>query len=94
MEGEHYVIANLLTLVSGSSSLAQTSETEVVGQELVISLRSEQPSLAREDFDPAPQASKEVDRGSRLKRLPFKKKGIPALPPKHRRRECGCLNGE
>ena len=38
VEGEHYVIANLLSLVLGSSSPAQTSETEVVGRELVISL--------------------------------------------------------
>ena len=31
VEGEHYVIADFLTLVPGSSSLAQTSEIEVVG---------------------------------------------------------------
>ena len=41
VEGEHYVITNLLTLVPGSSSSAQTSETEVVDQALVISLRPE-----------------------------------------------------
>ena len=80
VEGEHYVIVDLLTLVPGSSSLAQTSETELVGQELAISLRSEQPSLAREDPDVALRASKEVDRGSRLKRLPFTKKGSPPAP--------------
>ena len=50
VEGEHHVIADLLTLVPGSSSPAQTSETEVVGQELEISFRSEQPSLDREDL--------------------------------------------
>ena len=91
-EGEHYVIADLLNLALGSSSPAQTSNTEVVVRELVISLRPEQPSLAREDSGPAPQASKEVDRGSRLERLPFTKKDShPA--PKHPRREGGCLNG-
>ena len=54
VEGEHYVIADLLTLVLGSSSLAQTFETEVVGRELAISLRFEQSSLARKDLDVAP----------------------------------------
>ena len=63
----------------------------MVGQELVISLRPEQPSLAREDSGLAPQAFKKVDRGSRLEHLPFTKKdSCPA--PKHLRRECGCLN--
>ena len=57
-EGEHYVIADLLNLALGSSSPAQTSETKVVGRELVISLRPEHPSLAREDSSLAPQASK------------------------------------
>ena len=53
-EGEHYIIANLLNLASSSSSPAHTSMTKVVGRELAISLRSEQPSLVREDSDPAP----------------------------------------
>ena len=75
MEGEHYVIADLLTLVPGSSSPTQTSKTKVVGRELAISLQPEQPSLAREDPDNAPRVSKEVDRGIRLKRLPLTKKG-------------------
>ena len=34
--------------------------TEVVGRELVISLQPEQPFSAREDFGPAPQASKKA----------------------------------
>ena len=50
VEGEHYVIADLLNLASGNSSPAQTSETEVVGRELVINLQPEQPSLSREGF--------------------------------------------
>ena len=53
VEGEHYVVVDLLTLVLGSSSPALTSETEVVGQELEISLGLEQPSLAREDSGPS-----------------------------------------
>ena len=39
VEGEHYVITDLLNLVLGSSSPDKTFGTEVVGRELVISLR-------------------------------------------------------
>ena len=53
-EGEHYVITDLLNLAPGSLFSAQTSETEVVSWELVISLQPEQPSSAREDFGLAP----------------------------------------
>ena len=80
VESEHYVIVDLLTLVPSSSSPAQTSETEVVGRELSISLRLEQPSLARENPGVTPQASKEVDKGSCLKHLPFMKKGSHPAP--------------
>ena len=80
VEGEHYVIVDLLTLVPGSSSPAQTSEAEVVGRELEMSLRLEQPSLAREDPDVTPRASKEVDKGNRLKHLSFTKKGSHPAP--------------
>ena len=46
----------------------------------MISTQSGQPSLAREDSGLVPQASKKDDRGSRLERLPFAKKGSrPAL---------------
>ena len=76
----HFIIANLLNLAPGSSSPAQTFKTEVVGQELVISLRPEQPVLAREDSRPAPQAPKEVDRGSRLERLSFTKNDSRPTP--------------
>ena len=79
MEGEHYVIADLLNLALTSSSPTKNFETEAVGQEQVISTQSGQPSLAREDFGLVPQASKKDDRGSRLERLPFAKKGsLPA----------------
>ena len=72
-EGEHYVIADLLNLAPSSSSPTQTSETEVVGLELVVSLRPKQPSLAREDSRPAPQASKKVDKGNHLEGSPSMK---------------------
>ena len=80
MEREHYIIANLLNLAPSSLSLAKTSETETVGRELVISIRSEQPSLAREDSGLVPQASKKEDRGSHFEPLPFAKKGSRPAP--------------
>ena len=58
----------------------------MVSWELVISLRPEQPSLAREDSGPVPQVSKEVDRGSRLKRLPFTKKDSSPTPQASKKR--------
>ena len=57
----------------------------MVGREFAISLRSEQPSLAREDPSVAPRASKEVDRGSRLKCLPSTKKGSHSTPQPSRK---------
>ena len=80
MEGEHYVIVDLLNLAPGSLSPAKNIKIEVVGRELVISTQPGQPSLAREDSSPTPQASKKVDRGSRLERLPFTKKGSRPAP--------------
>ena len=47
---------------------------------MVISLRPKQSSLAREDPDVAPQASKEVDRCNHLKRLPFTKNDSRPAP--------------
>ena len=79
-KGKHYVIADLLNLAPVSSPPAQTSETEVVGRELVINIRPEQPSLAREYSDPTPQAFKKVDRGSRLEGFPFTKKDSCPAP--------------
>ena len=94
VEGEHYVIADLLNLSPGSSSPAKNSEIEVVGRELVVRTQSGQPSLAREDFGFVPQESKNDDRGSYLECLPFAKKGVLVLPNKHLRREGGCLNDQ
>ena len=79
VEGEHFVIADLLSLAPGSSSPTKNPETETVGRELVISTQSRQPSLAREDSGLVSRASKKDNRGSRLERLPFTKKGsLPA----------------
>ena len=80
VEGEHYIIVDLLNLAPSNSSPSKNSETEVVGRELVISTQSGQPSLAREDSDLVPQASKKDDSGSRLNRLPFTKKGSHPSP--------------
>ena len=81
VEGERYVIVDLLNLTPGNSSPAKTSETEMtVGQELVISIQPEQPSLARDNSDLFPQASKKDDRGSRFEPLPFAKKGSRPAP--------------
>ena len=46
----------------------------------MISTQSGQPSLAREDYGLVPHASKKDDRGSRLERLPFAKKGSRPAP--------------
>ena len=81
VEGEHYVITDLLNLAPSSSSPAKNFETEVIGQELMICTQFEQPSLAREDFGLVPQASKKDDKGSCLERLPFVKKGFSFCPP-------------
>ena len=52
----------------------------MVSRELVISLRPEQPSLAKEDSGLAPQASKKVGRGSRLEGFPLTKKDSRPVP--------------
>ena len=80
MEGEHYMIANLLSLAPSSLAPAKNVETEMVGGELVISTHSGYPSLAREDSGPILEASKKDNRGSRLERLSFKKKGSCPAP--------------
>ena len=82
VEGEHYVIADLLNLAPGSSSPAKNLEIEAVGLELVISTQPEQLSLAREDSGPVPQVSKKDNMNSHLEHLPFSKKvSRPATPP-------------
>ena len=58
LEGEHFVTADLLSLIPGSSSPAREAKSEATGQELVISTQPAQPSSASEDSDPTPQASR------------------------------------
>ena len=80
MEGEHYIIVDLLNLALSSSSPAKNLEIEAVGQELVISTQPKQRSLAREDSGPVPQISRKDSRGSCLERLPLTKKGSRVSP--------------
>ena len=58
VEGEHYVTADLLNLLPGSSSLSKEQEIEAVDRELGICALPEQPSSASEHLGPAPQASR------------------------------------
>ena len=80
MEGEHYVIADLLNFAPGSSSPTKNLKIEAVGLELVISTQPGQPSLAREDSGHVPQISRKDNRGSRLEPLPLTKKGSRPVP--------------
>ena len=91
VDGEHYVIADLLNLASGSSSPAKNFETEAVGRELVISTKFGQPSLAREDSGLIPQEFKKTI-GVAVSRVSLLQKRVLVLPPKHLRREDGCPN--
>ena len=54
VEGEHFVAADLMSLIPGGSSPAREAENEATGRELVISTQSAQPSSTSEDSDPAP----------------------------------------
>ena len=80
VEGEHFVTADLLNLLPGSSSSSREPETEAVGWELVICALPEKPSSASEDFSLAPQASRQGEGGSRLERLPLVRKGSRPAP--------------
>ena len=44
VEGEHFVAADLLSLILGGSSPAREAESEATGRELVISTKFAQPS--------------------------------------------------
>ena len=61
VEGEHFVTADLLSLILGSSSSARETENEAAGRELVISTQSVQPSSASEDSGPTPHTSRQVE---------------------------------
>ena len=75
VEGENYVIVDLLNLAPSNSSPTGNSETEATGRELVISNQPGHPSLASGNSGLVLQASKKNNRGSCLERLPFAKKG-------------------
>ena len=59
----------------------------MAGRELVIRTQPEQPSSTSEDFGLAPQASRRGERGSRLERLPFARKGSHPTPPNIKEKE-------
>ena len=80
MEGEHYVTADLLILLLGSSSLAMEPEVEETGWELAICTQPRQPSSASEDSSVVPQASRRGERGSHLERLSLARKGSRPAP--------------
>ena len=71
VEVEHFVIADLLSLIPSGSSPAREVESEAAGRELVISTQLAQPSFASEDFGLAPQVSRQVEGGSYLERPPL-----------------------
>ena len=56
--GEHFVVADLLSLIPDGSSQAREAKSEVAGRELVISTQPTQPFFASEDFGSAPQTSR------------------------------------
>ena len=80
VEGEHYVTTDLLNLLLGSSSPAREPVTEAASRELVIRTLAGQPSSANEDSSPAPQTSRQGERGSHLERLPLARKGSRPTP--------------
>ena len=80
MEGEHFVTADLLNLILGSSSPAREAESEAASQELLISTQPVQPSSTSEDSDLASQVSRQGERGSHLERLPLERKGSSPAP--------------
>ena len=47
------MVADLLSLIPGGSSLAKEAEGEAMSRELVISTQYAQPSSTSEDFDSA-----------------------------------------
>ena len=70
VEGEHFVAADLLSLILSGSSPAREAESEATGRELVINTQSAQPSSTSEDSGPAPQAPEQVEGGGCLERPP------------------------
>ena len=87
VEREHYVIADLLNLLPGSSSPARESEAKAAGRELAIRTQPGQPSSASEDFGLVSQTSRLSEKGSHLERLPLARKGSRPAPQVLKRRK-------
>ena len=87
VEGEHFVITNLLSLIPGGSSPAREAASEAASLELVINTQPAQPSSTREDSGHAPQASRQVERGSRLECPPLARKGSRPTPQASNKRK-------
>ena len=78
VEGDHFVTADLLSLIPGSSYPTREVGSEAAGWELVVSTQLAQPSSASEDSGLAPQALRQVEGSSHLESAPRvskKKKG-------------------
>ena len=81
VEGEHFMAADLLSLLPGGSSPAREAESEATGRELVISTQSVQPSSTSKDSGLAPQAAEQVEGGGRSVRPPLAIKDSRFTPP-------------
>ena len=68
VESEHFIAADLLSLIPNRGSPTRKAESEAAGRELVIRTQPVQASSASEDSGPTPQVSGQVERGSRLER--------------------------
>ena len=80
MKGEHFVTADLLNLIPGSSSSTREPKTEAASRELAVRIQLGQPSYASEDSSPASQAFRQVEGGGRLERSPLARKGSLLAP--------------
>ena len=80
VEGEHFVAADLLSLIPDCSSPAREVESEATGRELVIYTQPVQPSSTSEDSGPAPQASRQVEGSGHLEHPPLAKKDSRLAP--------------
>ena len=80
MEGEHFVVANLLSLITDGSSLAREMESEVAGRKFVISTQPAQPSSTSEDSGPALRVSWQGKGSARLECPPLVRKDSHLAP--------------
>ena len=78
--GEHFVAADLLSLIPDGSSPAREAESEAMGLEFLSSTQPAQPSSAKEDYGSTPQTSRQVETGGHLERLPLERKDSRLTP--------------